>query len=374
MAVLGAALLLFARTVAALEDGLVASLDDLDRRSLRAAIGESLRFLERLPPERIVGELPRRVTAGEVRNSLSAFLDRLERPGQLDPEPLREAFELVPAQPDARPLLVTGYYQPVLEARLAPASGFRFPIYGKPKDLVEAEVVTVKPKRQVQKIIGRMVGGEIVPYFTRHEIDFLGRLAGRGFEIAWVRDPMDLFFLHVQGSGILRLGGSRLLHISYAASNGRPYRSIGRLLVEQGKLSAEEVSLARLRAYLRENPASLEELSKHNERYIFFRFVERGPIGSLEVPLTAGRSVATDLSLFPKGALALLVAAAPVIDERGAPVGWRRFSRFVLNQDSGAAITGPNRLDLFFGAGERAGWEAGYMKSFGTLYWLFKKG
>jgi membrane-bound lytic murein transglycosylase A len=350
-----------------------ASLDDLDRGSLRAAIGESLRYLERVPAERVIGELPRRVTAREVRDSLLAFLDRLARPAEAGRERLPEGFEWVPSHSDG-PVLVTGYYQPVLDARLAPRAGFRFPVYGKPRDLLEAEVVTLEPQRQVRKVVGRLVDGEIVPYFSRHEIEYARKLAGRGYEIAWVRDPVDLFFLHVQGSGILRLEDGRLRHVSYAASNGRPYRSIGRILVEQGKLRAEEVSLARLRAYLRENPASLEELSRQNERYIFFRFAERGPLGSLEVPLTAGRSVATDLSLFPKGALALLLAAAPVVDERGELVGWRRFSRLVLNQDAGAAITGPNRLDLFFGAGERAGLEAGYMRSFGRLYWLLKRG
>jgi membrane-bound lytic murein transglycosylase A len=161
--------------------------------------------------------------------------------------------------------------------------------------------------------------------------------------------------------------------LNFAAANGRPYTSIGKILIEEGKLRAEEVSAARLRKYLREHPEERERLFMRNERYVFFRFVENGPLGSLDIPLTPGRSVAADAGHFPAGALAFLVGRRPVLDGAGDLAGWRQFSRFVLVQDAGAAIRGPRRLDLYFGSGEEAGGPAGFMNSPGRLYFLLRK-
>jgi membrane-bound lytic murein transglycosylase A len=212
-----------------------------------------------------------------------------------------------------------------------------------------------------------------VPYFTRHEIDTLGRLKGKGHEIAWVKDPVDLFFLHIQGSGLLRLEDGRLLHLNYAASNGRPYTSIGKILLDLGKIREEELSMQRLRRYLFDHPEEREDLLARNERYIFFRIARDGAIGSLGVPLTPGRSIATDSRLFPKGALAFIVTQRPILDDAGNLVGWQPVSRFVLNQDTGAAIRGSGRVDLFFGNGPEAGAAAGHMRSTGRIYFLLKK-
>lgn len=373
-----AALLLASEGYAqAAKEGIFRLGDDMDRDSLRSAIQRSLEFLARLPADRSVGELPRRVTAREVRESLLSFLpllDLWEQPEKFA-EQIHLRFELVPMDAEGAPgdILVTGYYQPFIDGSLTETAEHRLPVYRRPKDLVVGEMVTLLPRYRAESIVGRMEGERLVPYYSRREIDSLGRLRRQGYEIAWVKDPVDLFFLHIQGSGMLRLPEGRLLHLNYAASNGRPYKSIGRLLVEAGKIRAEELSMQRLRRYLAEHPKERDGLFWQNERYVFFRLVKEGPLGSLEVPLTPGRSIATDYRLFPKGALAFVASRKPVLDGDGNLAGWRPFSRFVLNQDAGGAIQGPRRLDLYFGAGEKAGLASGYMKSGGAVYFLLPK-
>jgi peptidoglycan lytic transglycosylase A len=326
--------------------------DDLDRESLHTALRRSVSYLEKLPPDRIVGEQPRRFTAGEVLDSLLAF----EK--SLDSWDCRECwvrdfntrFDLIPSTGDAEleTVLFTGYYQPVIEGSLVPTPEYTYPIYGMPADLI----------------------GNLVPYYSRREIDELGSLRGRGYEIAWVKNPIDLFFLHIQGSGILQLEDGRRLLVGYAGANGRPYRSIGRLLIDRGKIPQEEMSMQRLRRYLLDYPEEQNEIFSHNESYVFFRFSQEGPLGNIEVPLTPGRSIATDAQLFPKGALAFIVTERPVLDAAGQLVGWQPFSRFVLNQDTGGAIRGPQRADLYFGTGFEAEAGAGYMNRRGKLFFL----
>jgi membrane-bound lytic murein transglycosylase A len=351
--------------------------DDMDRESLRRAIGRSLEYLAKLPADRAVGEQPRKFTAQEIRESLRSFLgllDLWEQPEKLAEE-IRSRFELHPmaGEAGAGGILVTGYYQPVIDGSLTETAEYRFPIYGRPKDLIIVEMVTLIPQFRAEKTVERMDGDRLTAYFSRHEIDGLGRLRGKGYEIAWAKDAVDLFFLHIQGSGLIRLADGRRLQLGYAASNGRPYKSIGRLLVDSGKLSEEEVSVQRLRRYLAEHPEERDALLAQNERYVFFRLVKDGPLGSLEVPLTAGRSIATDARLFPKGALAFVTSRRPLLDSDGNLAGWQPFSRFVLNQDTGSAIQGPRRVDLYFGAGREAGQAAGFMKSRGMIYFLLPK-
>lgn len=350
--------------------------DDLDRDSLRRAIDRSLEFLSKIPPDRSLGELPRKFSAQEIKESLVSFtelLDSLDRPSDLLRK-IQARFDLyAPSGDPGADVLFTGYYEPVIEGRLSESPEFRFPVYGKPKDMIEGESVTLTPSRRVEKLVGRLEREQFVPYFSRHEIDGLGSLKGKGYEIAWVKDPIDLFFLHIQGSGLLRLGDGRLLHLNYDASNGRPYRSIGRVLIDRGKISAEELSMQRLRRYLTDHPEERDSLFDQNESYVFFRIVKDGPLGNLEVSLTPGRSIATDPMFYPKAGLAFVVAYRPLVGPDGNLIGWEPFSRFVLNQDTGGAIRGPKRVDLYFGGGDEAAQSAGYMKSLGRLYFLVKK-
>jgi membrane-bound lytic murein transglycosylase A len=353
-----------------------ALVDDLDPQSLRAAIRNSLVYLQQLPPDRIIGEAPRHFTAAEVRETLLTFGKLLDlwHCRECFVRELNARFALLPssADPQLSDVLVTGYYQPVLDGSLTRTEKFRYPIYGPPADLITAEQVTLEPTT-FQKVVGRADAETFMPYHSRVDIDQAGVLQGRGLEIAWVANPIDLFFLHIQGSGIVRLPDGKQLNVGYAAQNGRPYRSIGRLLIDRGKLSRGEVSMQRLRRYLDENPEERDEIFAYNESYVFFRVLENGPLGSLEVPVTAGRSIATDSRLFPKGAIAWIQTQIPMIDGDGRLVGWQPVARFVLNQDTGGAIRGLQRADLYFGTGDEPAGLAGYMNHPGKIFFLVLK-
>ncbi|HEY1373787.1 MAG TPA: MltA domain-containing protein [Candidatus Binatia bacterium] len=325
--------------------------DDLPRDSLLAALKQSRAYLDKLPENRVVGTRPRKITAGEMKSSLQRLaetLDLWDRPEKFA-EAIRARFELIApaAGAEKKELLVTGYYLPLVDARLTESDAYRYPLYRKPDGALAS--------------------------FSRREIDILKRLKGKGYEIAWVKDPIDVFFIHAQGSALLRLEDGRIVQLNYAANNGRPYTSIGKILIDEKKIAPDEMSAQRLRRYLAEHPAGRDALLARNERYVFFRFIEGGPLGSLEAQLTPGRSVAADPDYFPRAAPLFLEGRLPVIDANGGLAGWRPFSRFVFAQDSGAAIRGPGRLDLYFGAGDEAGHGAGFMKSGGSVYLLVEK-
>jgi len=351
--------------------------DDLDVDSLRAAIRHSVDYLAKVPRERIVGEQPRRLTAGEILDSLWAF-DRIIDQwscAECFTREIARRFELLPSSTDPQmsDVLFTGYYQPVMDGSLVRTDEYRYPIYAKPADLMTAEQVAVSPTMTVEKVVGRVDGEQFLPYYTRREIDEIGTLGGRGLEIAWVKDPVDVFFLHIQGSGIIRLPDGKVLSVGYAAQNGRPYRSIGRLLIDNGKVAKEEMSMQRLRRYLAENPSERSEIFAYNESYVFFRVVQDGPLGSLEVPVTDRRSIATDSRLFPKGALVLIQTEIPMVESSGQLSGWLPINRFVLNQDTGGAIRGYQRADIYFGTGDQAGALAGYMNRPGKMFFVVLK-
>jgi membrane-bound lytic murein transglycosylase A len=267
-------------------------------------------------------------------------------------------------------ILLTGYYEPILEGNLEGGGEYRYPLYRRPDDLVALPADGLSPGRVV-----RIEKGREVPYYSRREIDTEGALQGKGLEIVWLKDPWERFVLHIQGSGQVRLPDGRTLRVGYAGSNGLPYRSIGRYLIDQGFLDEKEMSMERVREFIQNNPSRVEEIFQYNERYIFFRLLPEGegPLGALGIPLTPGRSIATDLTIFPPGALAFLVSRQPDLDESGRIKGWKILSRFVLNQDTGGAIEGPGRVDLFFGNGERARTAAGEMREEGKIYLLLAK-
>lgn len=255
--------------------------------------------------------------------------------------------------------LFTGYYEPVLNGRRRREGAFVYPLYRRPDDLVEIRLGDFVEDGSGITVYGRVAGGKLAPYYTRREIDGDRVLDHRGLEIAWVDDPVALYFLHVQGSGILRLEDDTLLRVGFAGSNGKPYTSIGRLLATTGALGATPATAPAIQAFLRAHPESREEILARNERYVFFREAVDGPTGRLGVKLTPGRSIAVDASLYPLGALAYIATAGP------PPI-----RRLVLAQDTGAAIAGPGRVDVFFGSGEAAGLKAGSMSARGELFFL----
>jgi membrane-bound lytic murein transglycosylase A len=181
-------------------------------------------------------------------------------------------------------------------------------------------------------------------------------------------------FLQIQGSGRLRLEGEVTIPVGYMAANGHPYNSIGKYMIEKGYLTSEEMSMQAIRNYLAGHPEILNDVLNYNPSYVFFRVLDKeSPLGNIQVQLTGGRSVATDSSLFPKGALCFITCKKPVIGDRGEIQGWTGFSRFVMNQDTGGAIKGAGRADIFWGNGQYAEIAAGHMKHEGELYMLMKK-
>jgi len=359
------------------EKTLPAFSDDLSMESLEIAITRSLRYYDRLPEGRILRVGPARYTAGEMKETLKVFLSILKSP---DPwtqkeRKITESFDIYRATGSGiqGTVLFTGYYEPVLKASMVETVEYRYPIYRAPKDLLFINLEKFRERYKGERLVARIEKGEIVPYYSREEIDGEGALKGKGLEIAWFADPVDIFFLHIQGSGKICPAGGNCFQVSYALANGRPYRSIGKFLMDQGKILPGNMSTPAIKQHLRENPDELTEILHYNESYVFFRTVKEGPVGSLDVPVTAGRSIATDQTIFPRGALAFIRTRKPVVDANGQVSAWTSFSRFVLNQDTGGAIVGPGRVDLFCGTGSEAGAVAGYMKEEGELYFLVMK-
>jgi membrane-bound lytic murein transglycosylase A len=349
--------------------------DDLDSQSLRAAVERSIAFFDRLPGERTFSLGAASVSAETLKSSLLDFLNLLEE-DRLNPDSVAQVFDVYCTGHGKTPeqSLVTGYYEPIVEGRIEREADFSYPLYGVPPDLLTVELASFDPVSYPrERLIGRIQGNRVVPYYNRAEIDRDRRLEHCGCELAWLKDPIDVFFLQVQGSGIVRLSDGRLLRIGYAGANGRPYKSIGKVLIDRGAISSEAMSLQTLRTYLRNHPESRDELMWQNESYVFFRWTEEGPMGSLNVPLTAGRSIATDPRYCPGGAVGYLDTMKPQIDGTGQVSGWKPLRRWVVNQDTGGAIKGPGRVDLFCGTGEQAEGIAGRLKHPGMLCFLVKK-
>jgi membrane-bound lytic murein transglycosylase A len=345
--------------------------DDGDPASLRAAVAESLAWLATQPADLMFVAGPRRVTVAEQMRAFRSLLDVLAEaptPARLEAY-VRGAFEALECVggPDGK-MLVTGYYEPVLDAAERPSPEYAVPILGLPADLVEVRLESFDPRYRGERLFGRLDGRRLVPYWRRAEIEE-GRLAGRGLELAWARDPVDVFFMEIQGSGTLRFPDGREQRVGYAGANGRPYRAIGRLLIDEGQVPREAMSMQAIRAWLAANPGERQRVLRHNESYVFFRPLMGPPEGSLGRPLTPARSVATDARLFPRGALAFIETDVP----QRAPDGAVRrvpLARFVVNQDTGGAIRGAGRVDVFWGRGETAALAAGLMREPGRLYFL----
>jgi membrane-bound lytic murein transglycosylase A len=351
--------------------------DDMDRDSLILAIRRNMEWLDRLDPGTIFHYGSDDFTIEQVRESQEAFVDLLAKgldPDQLSRE-IRKTFRVYRAtgRVKNRKVLFTGYYEPVYEGSLAPDQVFKYPLYRSPDDLIKIDLSLFNEKFKGENIVARIQGKKVLPYYSRYQIEAEKALAGKGLETAWLKDPLDVAFLHVQGSGRLRLTDGKELLVHYQASNGRPYRSIGRYMIEKGFLAGEEMSMQAIRKYLTENPEVLDEVLNHNPSYVFFQQVENGPLGSLGVLLTPGRSVALDSRVFPKGALGFVVCQKPLVDDQGNIIGWNQFYRFVVNQDTGGAIKGAGRADIFWGSGPYAELTAGHLRHEGNLYILIKE-
>ncbi len=346
--------------------------DDLDFSSLELAIDRSVQYYEGSSQNSVYRMADKLIGAKQLKESLLAFR-KIIRNGASNEEKknqIRQDFDIYRAAGDDEygGVLFTGYYEPLLEGSLTPTDKYRYPLYKPPPDLVMKAISKNETK------ISRMKNGEAVPYYTRGEIDVEGVLKGRSLELLWVADPVELFTLHIQGSGKIKLEDGRMLTVSYAQNNGRPFRSVTRYMLDNGMIRGNESSYSNVKRFLKtKEEQELFEILSYNERYIFFRFVDKEPVGSLGQPVTPDRSIATDPDYFPQGALAFIRLRKPVFDAEGNVKERVNFSRFVLNQDKGSAIKGPGRVDLFCGFGANAQSTAGSLKEKGELYFLIKK-
>jgi membrane-bound lytic murein transglycosylase A len=266
--------------------------------------------------------------------------------------------------------LVTGYYEPLLKGDRVRTARARFPIYAAPDDLITVDLASLYPELKNLRLRGRLVGNKVVPYLTRKEIE-LPSANGNSFKgtpIAWAEDPVDLFFLQIQGSGRIELPDGSHLRVGYADQNGHPYQSIGKLLVERGELKLEQASMQGIKDWGAKNPDKLPELLASNPSFVFFRELPNGltgPLGALGVPLTGGRSIAVDPRFLPLG--------APVFLATTQPNSSQALNRLVMAQDTGGAIRGGVRADFFWGFGNEAGEQAGRMKQRGRMWVLLPR-
>lgn len=336
---------------AAVLPALIRSCDALEKKDPDAPMG---------PDERM----------GKISDWLSICKDaRIIRPGnQIEAKYFFESrFAVYSTGNNNEPTgLFTGYYEPEVLGRWGPEAEFQIPVYSRPTDLISVDLGAHRAELAGTQLAGRISENKLIPYFSRAEIN-AGALRGQGLEIIWLADPVDAFFMHIQGSGRVLLPDGSHVRIGYAGRNGRRYTSIGRELVGMGAIPLADVTAPAIRDWLRAYPAAGTELMNRNESYVFFRVIEgEGPIGAQGIPLTPGRSLAVDRTFIPYGVPLWLDTTNPLTD--GNPL-----RRIVIAQDTGSAIKGPVRGDLFWGFGAEAARGAGLMKQRGRYYVLLPK-
>ncbi len=258
--------------------------------------------------------------------------------------------------------LFTGYYEPVLNGSRKKRGAYKIPLYGRPDDLIKVNLGDFRPGLKGETIMGRVQDKNLIPYHTRAEIE-KGALKKKRKEIIWVDSAVDAFFLHIQGSGQVRLKDGSIVRVGYAAENGQPYVAIGRELIKRGALTKDTVSMQSIRDWLGKNPAQAAEVMNLNTSYIFFHKLtgKEGPLGAEGVPLTPKRSLAVDRKKIPYGVPVWLDIKDPALQQ------------LMIAQDTGGAITGAVRGDFFWGAGHEAAEKAGEMKSPGRAWLLLPK-
>ena len=264
--------------------------------------------------------------------------------------------------------LLTGYYEPIIEGSFLETEEARVPLYSRPKNLVTVNLGLFRSDLKGRRVAGKISNGQLRPFESRTEIEG-GALSGKGLELIWVKDPVDAFFLHIQGSGRIKLPDGTMQMVGYAGPNGHPYTSLGILMRNRDLLQPDNISMKSIKSWLRDNPELGTDLMRENASYIFFRLLKgEGPIGSQGVELTGGRSLAVDREELPLGAPIWLSGTKPSSDD---PTNTQEpFERLMVSQDTGGAIRGSLRGDVFWGLGDEAEKMAGYMANFSEFYIL----
>ncbi len=335
----------------------------LDLADLRTALDNSLNYLRKFSSRRFFpcGEISHTLAVDSL-NAFAELLDSRLTVRGLN-EAIRERFDVYMSVgcDDRGTVLFTGYYTPIFDGSLVRTERFRYPLYNMPDDL---------EKGPDGEILGRRgAGGQLLPYPPRAEIEDSRMLEGT--ELVWLGDAFEVYIAHVQGSAKIRLPDGELVTVGYAANNGYEYKSVSKELVKDGRISGEQMSLSVMIDYFKRNKDQVDTYVRRNPRFVFFKIEDGPPRGSLNEPVTAFRSIATDKSIFPRGCLTFISTTLP--RARGGAVVNQLYSGFALDQDTGGAIRAPGRCDVYMGQGDTAGKLAGQTYQEGRLYYLFLK-
>lgn len=348
-----------------------------DSSDINDAINQNLRYLNRLTPDKKLTWGPDSYTVQEMKESAEYFRKLIKEKGFGD-ELYSELKNKYRFYSSSKEVLFTGYYESRLNGSIQKSEKYRYPLYALPDDIVNIDLSKfpgiyryIRKGKRPPVLKARISDNSVHPYYNRKAIDIDRVLADRSLELLWVDDRIELFFLQIQGSGIVSLDDGSEIRVNYAGTNGHPYKPIGRYLLQNKLMKREEISMQSIRKYLEENPDTVDEILNYNPSVVFFRTVDEGPIGAAGVPLTPMRSIATDSSLFPRGALCLFETEIPVFRD-GKIERWVPYRTFVFNMDTGGAIKTPGRCDIFTGNDETSILIAGHMNRKGKLWFLIK--
>lgn len=338
--------------------------DTLDKEGLERASLRQLTVLDSLLSRSDISK-DKRVYYEEMADITKTVLSGIERP---DFERfISEKFDLYRAR-EAGSVLFTGYYTPLLHGSREKSELYQYPVYGLPDDLI---FVDLEKFGKSGKVKGVVKGRELVPYYSREEIE--GNSAFNQQPVLYVDDKVALFFLHIQGSGVVEMDDGSRVRLNYEESNGYSYKSIGKDLILDNEIPKEKMSMEAIKDYFQRHPEKIDYYFNKNPSYVFFKEDTGGPYGSTNAVVTPYRSIAADAGYFPKFGLAYIETEIPDGKDEAGNIKTNPFSTLVFDQDSGGAIKGPGRVDIYFGEGDEATFRAGFMNYRGTIYYLKKK-
>ena len=354
------------------------SFEEKERVSLIEAIKTNILWLSDHPKKRLrFGE--RVLYAEELIPSYEALFNQISSHDLSDSSGLKDYlekhFDLYRARThDDNYVRYTGYYLPEIEGSLKKSKKFSIPVYGAPKDLVSLNLKHFDKKLPNRLLRGRVNDGKFIPYWSRQDISSKRQIEGQKIEIAWVRSLVDIFFVEIQGSGLIRLeDGSKLL-IGYEQENGHPYKAIGALLIQENHVPREEISMQRIKQWLAENPKHVDRVLNFNPSFVFFKVNPEGPLGNINITLTPRRSLAADQRFYPPGALTIVDLPLPQVNEKGEiEASHDRIQNLAFINDTGGAIKGSGRIDIYWGAGKDAEYFAGITNHMGEIYVLLPR-
>ncbi len=351
--------------------------DSMDFAQLSHSIERDIEYFSRLPKDRIFTYGNDTYSVKHLIKSLqvfNSFIQQKPSPEKMD-QFIHDHFIVYESLGNTdHEVIFTGYFEPVYQGNLVRDDTNIYPLFSIPNDLLTIDLSRFSDKyRGHKKLVARVQGKEVKPYFSREDINNMKDFSDRAVPVAWLSNRVDRFFLEIQGSGQIMLPDHSFIHVHYAGSNGNPYNSVGRHLIETGQIPREHMSMQAIRQWLEAHPQKMDEILHQNQSFVFFQTEEGGPYGSLSVELTPFRSIALDQGIFPRGALCFAMTALPDPANLLPRDSWQPASWFLLHQDTGGAIKGAGRADIFCGNGDFAEFTAGNMNTRGRLFFLILK-